>query len=148
MKNEIEKQIDVKAPLSRVWRALTDHREFGQWFQVRLDGPFVPGQACAGAMTYPGFEGKPFTVMVKEIQPERLFSYTWHPYALDPDRDYDAEPQTLVVFTLQEIAGGTRLTVNESGFDSLPADRREEAFSMNEGGWEAQLQNVARHVAQ
>ncbi|GJI92619.1 SRPBCC family protein [Duganella hordei] len=148
MKNEIEKQIDVKAPLSRVWRALTDYREFGQWFQVRLDGPFVPGQACAGAMTYPGFEGKPFTVMVKEIQPERLFSYTWHPYALDPDRDYDAEPQTLVVFTLQEIAGGTRLTVNESGFDSLPADRREEAFSMNEGGWEAQLQNVARHVAQ
>ncbi|CAN7442990.1 SRPBCC family protein [Duganella sp. LjRoot269] len=148
MKNEIEKQIDVKALLSRVWRALTDYREFGQWFQVRLDGPFVPGQACAGAMTYPGFEGKPFTVMVKEIQPERLFSYTWHPYALDPDRDYDAEPQTLVVFTLQEIAGGTRLTVNESGFDSLPADRREEAFSMNEGGWEAQLQNVARHVAQ
>jgi uncharacterized protein YndB with AHSA1/START domain len=148
MKNEIEKQIDVKAPLSRVWRALTDYREFGRWFQVRLDGPFVPGQACAGAMTYPGFEGKPFTVMVKEIQPERLFSYTWHPYALDPDRDYDAEPQTLVVFTLQEIAGGTRLTVNESGFDSLPADRREEAFSMNEGGWEAQLQNVARHVAQ
>lgn len=148
MKNEIEKQIDVKAPLSRVWRALTDYREFGQWFQVRLDGPFVPGQACAGAMTYPGFEGKPFTVVVKEIQPERLFSYTWHPYALDPDRDYDAEPQTLVVFTLQEIAGGTRLTVNESGFDSLPADRREEAFSMNEGGWEAQLQNVARHVAQ
>lgn len=148
MKNEIEKQIDVKAPLSRVWRALTDYREFGQWFQVRLDGPFVPGQACAGAMTYPGFEGKPFTVMVKEIQPERLFSYTWHPYALDPDRDYDAEPQTLVVFRLQEIAGGTRLTVNESGFDSLPADRREEAFSMNEGGWEAQLQNVARHVAQ
>ncbi|MES2348803.1 MAG: SRPBCC family protein [Pseudomonadota bacterium] len=148
MKNEIEKQIDVKAPLSRVWRALTDYREFGRWFQVRLDGPFVPGQACAGAMTYPGFEGKPFTVMVKEIQPERLFSYTWHPYALDPDRDYDAEPQTLVVFTLQEIAGGTRLTVNESGFDSLAADRREEAFSMNEGGWEAQLQNVARHVAQ
>jgi uncharacterized protein YndB with AHSA1/START domain len=148
MKNEIEKQIDVKALLSRVWRALTDYREFGQWFQVRLDGPFVPGQACAGAMTYPGFEGKPFTVMVKEIQPERLFSYTWHPYALDPDRDYDAEPQTLVVFTLQEIAGGTRLTVNESGFDSLPTDRREEAFSMNEGGWEAQLQNVARHVAQ
>ena len=148
MKNEIEKQIDVKAPLSRVWRALTDYREFGQWFQVRLDGPFVPGQACVGAMTYPGFEGKPFTVMVKEIQPERLFSYTWHPYALDPDRDYDAEPQTLVVFTLQEIAGGTRLTVNESGFDSLPADRRDEAFSMNEGGWEAQLQNVARHVAQ
>jgi uncharacterized protein YndB with AHSA1/START domain len=148
MKNEIEKQIDVKAPLSRVWRALTDYREFGQWFQVRLDGPFVPGQACAGAMTYPGFEGKPFTVVVKEIQPERLFSYTWHPYALDPDRDYDAEPQTLVVFTLHEIAGGTRLTVNESGFDSLPADRREEAFSMNEGGWEAQLQNVARHVAQ
>lgn len=148
MKNEIEKQIDVKAPLSRVWSALTDYREFGQWFQVRLDGPFVPGQACAGVMTYPGFEGKPFTVVVKEIQPERLFSYTWHPYALDPDRDYDAEPQTLVVFTLQEIAGGTRLTVNESGFDSLPADRREEAFSMNEGGWEAQLQNVARHVAQ
>lgn len=148
MSNRIEKSIELKAPVSRVWRALTDHQEFGAWFRVRLDGPFVPGQVSRGYVTYPGYEHLRWEAVIQTMEPERLFSFTWHPYAVDPKQDYSGEPSTLVAFTLQQIATGTLLRVVESGFDKLPASRRQEAFRMNEGGWSIQVQNIAQHVEQ
>ena len=146
MNDRIEKSIELEAPVSRVWRALTDYREFGQWFRVELEGPFVPGQVSRGRITYPGFEHVIMQVTVQKMEHERLFSYTWHPYAIDPKVDYSQEPPTLVEFKLEKIPGGTRLTVTESGFDKIPANRRAEAFRKNESGWAAQLQNIERHV--
>jgi len=146
MEDRIEKTIELKAPLARVWRALTDHREFGKWFRVRLDGPFVPGQVSRGQITHPGYEHVRWEAVVQKIEPERLFSFTWHPYALDPDKDYSGEPQTLIEFTLEKTATGTRLRIVESGFASLPDKRRIEAFRMNERGWVQQLKNIARYV--
>jgi uncharacterized protein YndB with AHSA1/START domain len=148
MSDRIEKLVELKAPVSRVWRALTDHHEFGQWFRVRLDGPFVPGQVSRGHITYPGYEHLRWEAVVQKMEHERLFSFTWHPYAVDPNEDYSEEPPTLVEFTLEKTATGTRLRVVESGFDKLPNKRRDEAFRMNEGGWSAQLENIARHVEQ
>ena len=148
MTDRIEKTIELKAPPARVWRALTDHREFGTWFRVQLEGPFVPGQAARGHITYPGYEHLRFEAMVQKMEPERVFSFTWHPYAIDPDQDYSKEPPTLVEFKLQPIAGGTLLRVVESGFEKIPSHRRAEAFRMNEGGWSAQMQNIAQHVAE
>jgi uncharacterized protein YndB with AHSA1/START domain len=139
--------IELNAPVSRVWRALTDYREFGSWFRVRLDGPFVPGQVTRGQITYPGYEHIRFAAVVQKIEPERLFSFTWHPYAVDPDEDYSAEAPTLVEFTLEKSARGTLLRVVESGFDKLPSKRRLEAFRMNEAGWDEQLGNISRHLA-
>jgi uncharacterized protein YndB with AHSA1/START domain len=146
MSDRIEKSIELKAPVSRVWKALTDHREFGEWFRVKLDGPFRPGETSRGRITYPGYEHLRWEAVVQKMEPERLFSFTWHPYAVDPKEDYSAEPPTLVEFTLQPLAGGTLLRVVESGFDKIPAGRRAEAFRMNEGGWSAQMENVRQHV--
>jgi uncharacterized protein YndB with AHSA1/START domain len=146
MTDRIEKTIDIKAPVARVWRALTDHEEFGTWFRVRLDGPFVVGQTSRGRITYPGYEHLKWEAVVQKIEPERLFSFTWHPYAVEPDVDYSKEPPTLVEFTLEKTAEGTRLRVVESGFDKIPAGRRPEALRMNESGWSEQVKNIARHV--
>lgn len=146
--DRIEKRIELKAPLSRVWRALTDYREFGLWFRVKLDGPFVPGQISSGWITYPGYEHLKWEAVVQKMEPERLFSFTWHPYAVDPQVDYSNEPPTLVEFRLEGTPGGTLLTVTESGFDKIPAGRRPQAFRMNEGGWTEQMKNIASHVAQ
>lgn len=146
--DRIEKRIELKAPLSRVWRALTDYREFGQWFRVKLEGPFVPGQTTRGHIAYPGYEHLKMEVVVQKIEPERLFSYTWHPYAVDPNKDYSQEPSTLVEFRLEETPTGTLLVVTESGFDKIPSERRLEAFRMNEGGWSIQMQNIEAYVAQ
>jgi uncharacterized protein YndB with AHSA1/START domain len=148
MTDRIEKTIELQAPVSRVWRALTDHREFGTWFGVRLDGPFVPGQVCRGKITHPGYEHVRWEAVVQAMEPERLFSFTWHPYAIEPDQDYSGEPPTLVEFTLQSIAGGTLLRVVESGFDKIPAERRREAFRMNESGWSEQVRIITQHVEQ
>jgi len=146
MSDRIEKVIDLGAPVSRVWRALTDHEEFGTWFRVRLEGPFVPGQVSRGHVTYPGYEHVRWEAVVQKMEPERLFSFTWHPYAVDPKADYSGEPPTLVEFLLGRIPSGTRLRIVESGFDKLPAHRRDEAFRMNERGWGIQAENIARHV--
>jgi uncharacterized protein YndB with AHSA1/START domain len=146
--DRIEKSIDVKAPVSRVWRALTDYREFGQWFRVALEGPFAPGKATRGKITYPGYEHLAWTATVQRMEPERLFSFTWHPYAVDPKIDYSSEPPTLVEFKLEAIPGGTRVVVTESGFAAVPAHRRDEAFRMNDKGWGIQMQNIAHHVEQ
>jgi uncharacterized protein YndB with AHSA1/START domain len=148
MSDRIDKTIELKAPVSRVWKALTDYQEFGKWFRVRLEGPFVPGQISRGHVTYPGYEHLRWEAMVQKMEPERLFSFTWHPYAVDPKQDYSKEPPTLVEFTLEKTANGTLLRIAESGFDKLPSRRREEAFRMNEGGWSVQLENIAQHVGQ
>ena len=148
MSDRIEKTIELNASVSRVWRALTDHREFGTWFRVRLDGPFVPGQVSRGQITYPGYEHIRWEAVVQKMEPERLFSFTWHPYAVDPKEDYSKEPPTLVEFTLEKTKQGTLLRVVESGFDKIPAKRRSEAFRMNEGGWSEQMKNIAAHVGQ
>jgi uncharacterized protein YndB with AHSA1/START domain len=148
MSDRIEKTVDIKAPVSRVWRALTDHTEFGTWFRVKIDGPFVPGEVSTGHITYPGYEHLRWEAVIQKMEPQRLFSFTWHPYAVDPKVDYSGEPSTLVEFTLETIPTGTRLRVVESGFDKIPAHRRAEAFRMNEGGWAEQTGNIARHVEQ
>src|SRR5882672_11172232 len=141
MNDRIEKRIELKATVSRVWGALTDYREFGEWFRVKLDGPFVPGQVSRGHITYPGYEHLKWEAVVQTMEPERLFSFTWHPYAVDQDKDYSDEPPTLVTFTLEKTASGTLLRVVESGFDKIPAGRRPEALRMNDGGWAAQMDN-------
>jgi len=148
MDNQIEKRIELAAPPSRVWRALTDYREFGEWFRVKLEGPFEVGQLSRGRITYPGYEHVEWQATVKEMQPEKLFSFTWHPYAVEPDTDYSKEPPTLVEFRLTPVAGGTLLVITESGFDHIPAHRRMEALRMNSGGWEEQTGNIADHVSQ
>lgn len=148
MSDRIEKSIELKAPVSRVWLALTDHREFGAWFGVRLDGPFKPGQPSTGQITIKGFDHVRWSAVVQKIEPERYFSYTWHPYAIDPKVDYSGEPSTLVEFFLEQSAKGTLLRVVESGFDKLPPERRDISFRMNDRGWVAQLENIARHVGQ
>jgi uncharacterized protein YndB with AHSA1/START domain len=151
MADRIEKQVELKAPISRVWRALTDYREFGQWFRVELDGPFVPGQVSRGHITYPGYEHVKWEAVVQKMEPERLFSFTWpHTKSLDPARyssDYSNAPTTLVEFRLEKIKNGTLLRVTESGFDKLPGDFRLEAFRRNEGGWAEQLKNIEGYVA-
>lgn len=144
--DRIVKTIDIRAAPARVWRALTDFREFGRWFRVSLESPFVPGRTTRGRITAPGYEHLVMEVVVQAMEAERLFSFHWHPYAVDPEADYSKEPPTLVEFRLEKTASGTRLTVTESGFDRLPAGRRDEAFRMNSGGWEQQVRNIRDHA--
>ncbi|MGH6868063.1 MAG: SRPBCC family protein [Methylocella sp.] len=146
MDDRIEKRIEFKAPVSRVWRALTDYREFGEWFRVKLDGPFVLGRVSRGKITYPGYEHLKWEATVQKMEDERLFSFTWHPYAIDPKVDYSREPPTLVEFRLEATASGTLLLLTESGFGGIPSDRRHEAFRMNEDGWTEQMKNIDRYV--
>lgn len=147
MSNSIEKRIELKAPVARVWKALTDYTEFGEWFRVKLDGPFVPGEVSTGHITYPGYEHVKWEATIQKMEPERLFSYTWHPYAIEADVDYSKETPTLVEFRLEPAGEGTLLTVTESGFENIPVHRREEAMRMDEGGWEEQMKNIERYVA-
>jgi uncharacterized protein YndB with AHSA1/START domain len=146
MNDRIEKRIELRAPVSRVWRALTDYREFGEWFRVKLDGPFVPG-LVARQITYPGYEHLQWEAVVQKMEPERLFSFTWHPYAVDSKIDYSKETPTLVEFRLEKTESGTLLLLTESSFDKIPSDRRVEAFRMNDGGWTEQMKNIESHVA-
>lgn len=140
----IEKRIELRAPVARVWRALTDHVEFGAWFGVQLEGPFVPGQVARGRITTPGYEHLPFEARIEALEPERTFAFRWpHEGALDIDED----PLTLVEFTLEPVAGGTRLVLVESGFERLPSHLRDRAFTGNDGGWTEQLRNIERHLA-
>ncbi len=145
--DQIEKKIFLHAPRSRVWRAIATAEEFGAWFGVKLEGPFAPGAGVSGRITIPGYENLIMEITIERVDPERLFSYRWHPYAVDPNADYSGEPTTLVEFRLDEVAGGTELTVIESGFDRIPMARRAEAFRMNDHGWAGQLKNIERHVS-
>jgi uncharacterized protein YndB with AHSA1/START domain len=146
--NSIEKSIELNAPVSRVWQALTDHRQFGEWFRVHLDAPFQSGQPSTGHITHPGYEHVKWQVQVQKIEPEHTFSFTWHPYAIDPAVDYSHETPTLVEFTLSPTPTGTLLRLVESGFENVPAARRPKAFLMNDGGWAQQMHNIEAYVVQ
>jgi uncharacterized protein YndB with AHSA1/START domain len=156
--DRIEKKITLRAPRARVWRALVDSKEFGHWFGVKFDGPFKQGAVVRGvisptavdaevAKAQKPYEGMPFEITVESIEPERLFSFRWHPFAIDPKVDYSNEPTTLVAFTLDESGDGILLTVTESGFDRIPLARRAEAFTSNEGGWTMIINLIEKHLA-
>jgi uncharacterized protein YndB with AHSA1/START domain len=144
--DRIEKRVTLKAPRTRVWKAISDSREFGEWFHASFEGPFVAGTRVSGVMTEAGYEGEPFIAWVERIEPEHHFSFRWHPYAIEKGADYSNEPTTLVTFELEERGGETVLTIVESGFDALPASRRAKAFESNSEGWAIQSERVARHV--
>lgn len=145
--DRIERSIVINAPRASVWRALSNAEEFGGWFGANLNGQvFASGQRVQGPITIEGFEHIMFDVVVERIEPEHLLSYRWHPYPVDPKIDYEKEERTVVTFTLKDAGNGTLLTVVETGFDKVPPERRLEAFRMNSGGWEAQLDNIQRHV--
>jgi uncharacterized protein YndB with AHSA1/START domain len=142
--DRIEKQVLVRAPRSRVWRALVDTQEFGAWFGVALGpGTFTPGSVTSGRITHPGYEHLTFSVSVEHVEPERRLCWRWNPDAEQPA----AEPTTRVEFELHDAPDGTLLTVVESGFDQIPPDRRERVYRGNEGGWSAQMDAIARHLA-
>jgi uncharacterized protein YndB with AHSA1/START domain len=156
--DRIEKQILLKAPLARVWRAISDSTDFGKWFGVRFDGPFTPGAKLKGVITPTAadpevakgqktYEGTPFEIAIEQIEPQRLLSFRWHPFALEPGVDYSAEPTTLIVFSLEPAQNGVMLTVTESGFDHIPAERRAKAFPANERGWATQMRLIGRYLA-
>lgn len=156
--DRIRKQVLLRAPLERVWSAVSDAEQFGSWFGVRFDGPFVAGERLIGrvvptsvdpdvAKSQEPYEGLRFDVLVERIEPMRLFSFRWHPYAVDPDVDYSGEPRTLVELVLEEVEGDTLLTVTESGFDGVPLERRAKAFEMNEQGWAGQMTLIEKYLA-
>lgn len=144
--DRIEKKVHLKAPRARVWQALTDAEEFGRWFGVKMEGPFVRGERARGRITHPGYEHLTMEILVDRMEPEHTFAWRWHPAAIEPDVDYASEPMTVVELTLEEKDGGTMLTVVESGFDGVPMSRRQTALRMNTEGWEAQMRNIERHV--
>ena len=146
--DRIEKQILIKAPRKRVWRALTDTGEFGAWFRVKIGGQFAPGKAIAGPVLHTGYEHITWSVVIEKMEPERYFSWRWHPHAVDPKKDYSHEPTTLVAFELEDAPGGTLLKVTESGFDRVPLERRETAYRGNSEGWAIQVGNIERYVVQ
>jgi uncharacterized protein YndB with AHSA1/START domain len=146
MGDRIEKKVELKAPISKVWKAISNPSEFGEWFRVKFETPFIPGQVCKGRLTYPGYEHYPFEITVREMKPEYYFSFNWHPYAVDLERDYSSEKPTLVELRLKEVGEATVLSIVESGFEQVPQDRREEAFQMNEGGWSQQIENIKAYV--
>ena len=155
--DRIEKQVLLQAPLSRVWRALTDHTEFGLWFGVRFEAPFRPGSSVSGVITpttmdeeiakeQQPYAGMRFTIAVDRVEPEKVFSFRWNPHGVDETADFSNELKTLVEFTLQETADGVLLTVVESGFDRIPLERRATAFTANEGGWTMQMILIRKYV--
>jgi uncharacterized protein YndB with AHSA1/START domain len=147
MADRIVKTVELKAPISRVWRALADHNEFGQWFRVKLDGPFKPGTVSTGWMTYPGYEHYPWRAVIERMEPERLLSFRWHDFDEKSGVDVADQPTTLVEFHLESIPDGTRLTISESGFDAIPEPRRLEVLRGNTEGWNIQATNIAAHVS-
>jgi uncharacterized protein YndB with AHSA1/START domain len=150
MEDRIEKRIELAAPVSRVWRALTDSREFGTWFRVKLEGPFVVGQRLRGQVTHPGFEHIVWEATIEKMEHERVFAFRWpHPKAHDKEHyssDYTGQPTTLVEFRLEPTPKGTLLVLTESGFGQMPEDRRLSAFRGNEGGWTQQMENIRAYV--
>jgi uncharacterized protein YndB with AHSA1/START domain len=146
--DRIERKVLIKAPRTRVWRALSDAGEFGDWFGVNFKGKtFVAGKHVQGKITYPGYEHLTMDVLIERIVPEQLLSWRWHPAAIDPKVDYSQEPTTLVEFELRDVEGDTMLTVVESGLDKIPLARRADVFRMNSSGWDEQMENIKKHVA-
>jgi uncharacterized protein YndB with AHSA1/START domain len=156
--DRIEKKILLRAPKKRVWRALADSKEFGNWFGMKFEGPFTPGAVMRGVLSptkvnaevakaQKSHEGMVFEITIEQMEPERLFSFRWHPHAVDRDLDYSAEPTTLVAFALEQAADGVLLTVTESGFDQIPLARRANAFTANEGGWSMMVKVLEEYLA-
>jgi uncharacterized protein YndB with AHSA1/START domain len=145
--DRIEKQVTFDAPRSRVWRALTDVAQFNAWFGVSLAAPFAPGAEVSGRLNIRKYDHLTLTIWIETMEPERFFSFRWHPYAVEEGVDYSAEPTTLVSFTLEDSGQGTRLTIVESGFDAIPESRRAKAFSMNSSGWAGQAENIRKFLA-
>ncbi|HUY38920.1 MAG TPA: SRPBCC family protein [Candidatus Binataceae bacterium] len=156
--DRIVKKVMLRAPHHRVWSAISDASQFGSWFGVRFDGPFVAATNVIGrivpttvdaevARSQEAYEGTALEISVDRVEPPRLFSFRWHPYAVERGVDYSKEPTTLVVFELEEVSGGTMLTVTESGFDRIPIERRAKAFASNQQGWTAQMQLIEKYLA-
>ena len=145
--DRIEKQVTFDVPRSRVWRALTDVKQFGQWFGCIINDPFKPGAAIRGRMANPKYDRVPLELWIEKMEPETFFSFRWHPFAIEEGVDYSAEPTTLVTFTLEDAKQGTKLTIVESGFDAIPESRRAKAFSMNRNGWNGQAENIRKYLA-
>jgi uncharacterized protein YndB with AHSA1/START domain len=155
--DRIEKKIVLRAPHERVWRAISDSKQFGSWFGVAFDGPFVEGAQLTGRITPTTVDpaiaklqqphaGTPFTILVERIEPMRTFAFRWHPYAIDLGVDYSKEPTTLITFALESVPGGIQLTISETGFDQIPLDRRAKAFSANDGGWTMQTTLIEKYL--
>ncbi len=145
--DKIEKVVELAAPVPRVWRALTDHEQFGQWFRVRLDGPFTVGAKSTGNITYPGFEHMKWESLTERMEHERLFAFSWPPGAIDPDNTYSDDAKVVVEFRLQPSELGTRLTITERGFLHFPESKRLEVLRSNQEGWDIQARQVAEYVA-
>lgn len=154
---KIEKQVVLRAPLQRVWRAISDAEEFGRWFGVRFDGPFVAGASVTAAITPTTVDdevaarqephtGARSTWQIVAIEPPRRFAYRWHPFAVDAGVDYEREPTTLVEFTLAERPDGVLLTITESGFEAIPPARRGPSFEANGEGWAIQTTLVRKYI--
>ena len=146
MNNRIEKVVLLRASPFKVWQALTNYQEFGEWFGVILEKPFVPGEISFGQITYPGYEHVKLEMTVQKMEVPILFSFMWHPFAIETDKDYSAEIPTLVEFRLEKIEEGTLLSVTESGFEKIPEERRIEAFRMNDSGWTEQMENIKNYI--
>ncbi len=144
--NQIEKVIELAAPVARVWRAITDHQEFGEWFRVRLDNPFKVGITTTGNMTYPGHEHVKWVSVTEQMDHQRVFAFSWPPSAVDPDSEYDDGAKVRVEFRLDPTQTGTRLTITETGFEQFPEAKRLEVLRSNTEGWDIQAKNVAAHV--
>lgn len=144
--DRIHKEITLRATRSRVWRALTDAEEFGEWFGVRFEGAFRVGETISGVLTKYEMAGVSFDMRIERMDAETYFAFRWHPYDVGPGADFDSEPTTLVEMRIEDVDGGTVLTLVESGFDSIPADRRVECFGRNEGGWKIQMENIRHHI--
>jgi uncharacterized protein YndB with AHSA1/START domain len=145
--DRIEKVVELAAPVARVWRAITDHNEFGAWFRVRLDNPFKVGETTTGKITYPGHEHMQWVSLTEQMEHERLFAFSWPPSAVDPDGVYDANAKVRVAFRLEPTEnGGTRLTITESGFLQFPESKRLEVLRSNTEGWDIQVQHIVAHV--
>jgi len=144
--DRIERSVVLQAPRERVWKAFSDPTAFGEWFGVRLNGRFEPGARLTGKVTHKGYENYPFEFTLDRIEPERVLSFRWHPNAVDIGKDYSSEPTTLVTFHLDDVPGGTKLTLLESGFDALPEDRRRTAYEGNEKGWTMQMESIQRYL--
>lgn len=157
--DRIQKNIVLRASRERVWRAISDAKQFGTWFGVEFEGNFVVGSPLKGrivptkvdadiAKSQEPYAGMPFDIFVERIEPMRVFAFRWHPYAIEPDQEYSKEPTTLVTFVLEDAPGGILLTITESGFDQVPLERRAKAFTENEQGWTAQTQLIQKYLAQ
>lgn len=153
----IEKTILLRASRGRVWRALSDATEFGTWFGMKFDGPFVAGQTVRGVLAPTTVDpevgklqephsGMAFEIKIETIEPERLFAFRWHPHAVDTAKDYSHEPTTLVSFQLEEATEGIQLKLTECGFDQIPLERRAQAFAANDGGWSIMVKVIEKYV--